>query len=101
VFAVHPRTQEAIARYGITRGGIRAVKPVGYFDMVDMARLLDRAALVMTDSGGLQKEAYFVRRYHVVRGDRVAYYGPRLEPSLDLARLARTLRHCEATPPKG
>jgi UDP-GlcNAc3NAcA epimerase len=59
VFPVHPRTQRAIARHGITLGRIRAVKPVGYIDMV---RLLDGAALVMTDSGGLQKEAYFARR---------------------------------------
>jgi UDP-GlcNAc3NAcA epimerase len=59
VFPVHPRTQQALARHGITLGPIRAVEPVGYFDM---ARLLDGAALVMTDSGGLQKEAYFARR---------------------------------------
>jgi UDP-GlcNAc3NAcA epimerase len=59
VFPVHPRTRQAIARHGVTLGCIRAVEPVGYIDMV---RLLDGAALVMTDSGGLQKEAYFARR---------------------------------------
>jgi len=56
---IHPRTRQALARTGINAGAVRIVDPVGY---IDMARLLDGAALVMTDSGGLQKEAYFARR---------------------------------------
>ncbi|MFX5476986.1 UDP-N-acetylglucosamine 2-epimerase, partial [Acinetobacter baumannii] len=49
---IHPRTRQALARTGINAGAVRIVDPVGY---IDMARLLDGAALVMTDSGGLQK----------------------------------------------
>jgi UDP-GlcNAc3NAcA epimerase len=59
VLPLHPRTRGALARHGVEAGRIRIIDPVGY---VDMARLLDGCALVMTDSGGLQKEAYFARR---------------------------------------
>ena len=59
VLPVHPRTRAALARWGVETGSISIVDPVGY---IDMARLLDGCALVMTDSGGLQKEAYFARR---------------------------------------
>jgi len=58
VFPVHPRTRQAFARFGIEPAGVRLIEPVGY---IDMHRLLAGAALVMTDSGGLQKEAYFHR----------------------------------------
>jgi UDP-GlcNAc3NAcA epimerase len=59
ILPIHPRTRQAIARQNTDLGQIRIVDPVGYIDMV---RLLDGCALVMTDSGGLQKEAYFARR---------------------------------------
>lgn len=59
VLPIHPRTRAALARSGIDTGAIRIIDPVGY---IDMARLLESCALVMTDSGGLQKEAYFARR---------------------------------------
>lgn len=59
VLPIHPRTRAALGRTGIGTGDIRIIDPVGY---IDMARLLDGCALVMTDSGGLQKEAYFARR---------------------------------------
>lgn len=59
VWPMHPRARQAVAKAGIDLGGIRAIDPVGY---IDMAGLLDGCALVITDSGGLQKEAYFARR---------------------------------------
>jgi UDP-GlcNAc3NAcA epimerase len=60
VFPVHPRTKAALARAGVAveRPGLVAIDPVGY---LDMCRLLHRAAIVLTDSGGVQKEAYFHR----------------------------------------
>ena len=60
VFPVHPRT---VARIGSDYpdwqpgGRLRLIDPVGYLDMV---RLVDSAAIVLTDSGGLQKEAFFL-----------------------------------------
>jgi UDP-GlcNAc3NAcA epimerase len=59
VLPIHPRTRQALAYNGIDTGAIRVIDPVGY---IGMAELLQGCALVMTDSGGLQKEAYFARR---------------------------------------
>jgi UDP-GlcNAc3NAcA epimerase len=58
ILPLHPRTRAAMAQHGIDAGPIRLIEPVGYLDMV---ALTDAAALVITDSGGLQKEAYFAR----------------------------------------
>ena len=59
VFPVHPRTSLALARYGLTLGPhVHATEPLGYFDMV---ALETSAALIATDSGGVQREAYFLK----------------------------------------
>ncbi|MCO5090675.1 non-hydrolyzing UDP-N-acetylglucosamine 2-epimerase [Bosea sp. (in: a-proteobacteria)] len=70
VLPVHPRTRQAIARHATRLGPIRTIDPVGYIDMV---RLLDGAKLVLTDSGGLQKEAYFARRPCVTLRDETEW----------------------------
>lgn len=59
VLPLHPRTRAAAAQFGVNLSGITVVDPVSYFHMT---QLLQGCALVMTDSGGLQKEAYFHRR---------------------------------------
>jgi UDP-GlcNAc3NAcA epimerase len=56
VFPVHPRTRKRIAEWRLDLGDILACEPLGY---LDMHRLLRSAAAVFSDSGGLQKEAYF------------------------------------------
>jgi UDP-GlcNAc3NAcA epimerase len=58
VFPIHPRTRAAAAAAGLSLAALEVVEPLGYFDM---HHLLQGAALVFTDSGGLQKEAYFHR----------------------------------------
>lgn len=58
VLPLHPRTRQALMRFGIGTQGLRLIEPLGYFDM---HRLLAGAAQVLTDSGGVQKEAYFHR----------------------------------------
>ena len=59
VFAVHPRTRARLEAAGELEGldsrGIRAVDPLGY---LDITRLVRAARAVVTDSGGLQKEAF-------------------------------------------
>ncbi len=70
VLPVHPRTRQAIACNGTHLGSIQAINPVGYIDMV---RLLDGSKLVLTDSGGLQKEAYFARRPCVTLRDETEW----------------------------
>ena len=53
---LHPRTAGYLKKYGIKVGGnIRLVKPVGY---IEMLKLEKDAPLVITDSGGVQKEAF-------------------------------------------
>lgn len=59
VLPLHPRTRDAAARFGLDFDGLTLCDPVGY---LDMARLLSGALAVYTDSGGLQKEAYFHRK---------------------------------------
>jgi UDP-N-acetylglucosamine 2-epimerase len=58
VFPVHPRTRKMIgdANCRIERH-VQLIDPVGYLDMV---ALTGAARLVLTDSGGLQKEAYWL-----------------------------------------
>jgi UDP-GlcNAc3NAcA epimerase len=60
VLPLHPRTRDSAKSAGIdfARNGVLPIDPVGY---LDMCRLLQSAAVVLTDSGGLQKEAYFHR----------------------------------------
>jgi UDP-GlcNAc3NAcA epimerase len=58
VLPLHPRTRQQIARWELDLDPIVACEPVGY---LDMQRLLRSAVAVFTDSGGVQKEAYFHR----------------------------------------
>ncbi|MBN2569773.1 MAG: UDP-N-acetylglucosamine 2-epimerase (non-hydrolyzing), partial [Deltaproteobacteria bacterium] len=73
VFPVHPRTQKAIKDAGLTdligssgsrvpgpefrKSGIKAIDPVSY---IDMLRLEGSASIILTDSGGIQKEAFWL-----------------------------------------
>ncbi len=62
VLPLHPRTRDVLARGGsgepLADSGVRCVEPVAYLEMV---RLVAGARLVLTDSGGLQKEAYWLK----------------------------------------
>jgi UDP-N-acetylglucosamine 2-epimerase (non-hydrolysing)/UDP-GlcNAc3NAcA epimerase len=57
ILPAHPRTRQAMKQMGYEPGGnLRVVEPVSYLDML----MLERNALrIFTDSGGVQKEAYF------------------------------------------
>ena len=58
VLPVHPRTRKALSNLALRPEAIRMIDPVGYLDMLNLTRW---ARAVITDSGGLQKEAYFHR----------------------------------------
>jgi UDP-N-acetylglucosamine 2-epimerase len=58
VFPVHPRTRQVMERLSIELAPhVLLIEPVGYFDMM---MLEDNARLIATDSGGVQREAYFL-----------------------------------------
>ena len=59
VFPVHPRTAGKLRDGGVDTAGLLLTDPLSYFDL---HRLVDGSELVLTDSGGLQKEAYFHRK---------------------------------------
>jgi UDP-N-acetylglucosamine 2-epimerase len=62
VFPVHPRTSKKIAALEsassqeLVPGNAKIIEPVGYLDMLVLE---ENARLILTDSGGMQKEAYF------------------------------------------
>ncbi|MCS3901417.1 non-hydrolyzing UDP-N-acetylglucosamine 2-epimerase [Methanococcus voltae] len=61
VLPLHPRTEKYLKEYGlydkVQKSNITIIKPVGYLEML----LLEKyAKKILTDSGGVQKEAYFV-----------------------------------------
>lgn len=60
VFPVHPRTRKAALQLGLGHPlkSVRSIEPVGYLDMLRLER---NARLIVTDSGGVQKEAFFYR----------------------------------------
>jgi UDP-GlcNAc3NAcA epimerase len=58
VLPLHPRTKKLLAQFGIIPEFI-PITPVGYFDVIE---LLKHCKFVMTDSGGMQKEAYFFNK---------------------------------------
>ena len=65
VFPVHPRTMESLKAAGLlqrVRKGenVRLIDPVGYHDML---RLVKDAKMIFTDSGGLQKEAFWLHTF--------------------------------------
>jgi UDP-N-acetylglucosamine 2-epimerase len=59
VFPVHPRTRHALDAHAIALpANVEATPPLGYLEML---ALLASAETIVTDSGGLQKEAYWLR----------------------------------------
>lgn len=62
VLPLHPRTK-AILEKNKLQFNIQIIDPVGYFDMLE---LLKNCNLVVTDSGGLQKEAFFNKKHCII-----------------------------------
>lgn len=58
VFPAHPRTRKALSQLGAHfKSHVKLIDPVGYFDIITLE---DNARMIATDSGGVQREAYFL-----------------------------------------
>lgn len=69
VLPLHPRTRKLIAQQRLELN-VHLIDPVGYFEMV---WLLDHSQLVLTDSGGVQKEAFFFGKACVTMRDQTEW----------------------------
>ena len=75
VFPVHPRTRNALGRMGLLRKleeseNIVLTKPLGYIDFIKMVK---HSWKVITDSGGVQREAYLLGIPCIVLRDRTEW----------------------------
>ena len=69
IVPIHPRTRKIIERNKI-KIYFTMIDPIGYFEMIE---LLKNCKLVLTDSGGMQKEAYFFNKYCVTLRDETEW----------------------------
>jgi UDP-GlcNAc3NAcA epimerase len=70
VMPLHPRTKKALSEHNIELTGVTLIEPLGYLNMV---WLLDNCSMVLTDSGGLQKEAFFFGKPCVTMRDETEW----------------------------
>jgi UDP-GlcNAc3NAcA epimerase len=71
VLPIHPRTRKKIEILGLKASdSIKIIDPVSYFEMI---YLLENCMLVMTDSGGLQKEAFFFNKPCITMRDETEW----------------------------
>jgi UDP-N-acetylglucosamine 2-epimerase len=107
VFPVHPRTRKiletihpkyaagtSLRRSGTGDGNLKLIEPVGYLDMVGLER---SARMILTDSGGIQKEAYWLRVPCVTLRDETEWVetvqaGWNIIAAADSARIVQAVR---------
>src|SRR5690606_36727860 len=70
VLPVHPRTQNIIVKLKLNTNNLTLIAPVGYLEMLWM---LSHCELVVTDSGGVQKEAFFMGKACITMRDQTEW----------------------------
>ncbi|MEQ8197847.1 MAG: UDP-N-acetylglucosamine 2-epimerase (non-hydrolyzing) [Clostridiaceae bacterium] len=71
ILPLHPRTQKYIKEYDLKlNSNIEIIEPVGYLDMLGLEML---AKKIVTDSGGVQKEAYFMDKPCITMRDETEW----------------------------
>jgi UDP-GlcNAc3NAcA epimerase len=69
VLPLHPRTKSILEKHSI-QPKITLIDPVGYYSMLE---LLKNCSMVVTDSGGLQKEAFFNKKHAIIARDETEW----------------------------
>ena len=99
VFPIHPRTKERLKENGISLNGtnIRTIDPVGY---IEMLALLKNAKIAITDSGGLQKEAFWSKTPCITIRDRTDWIetvdlGVNFITDVDPAKINQALKYIQ------
>ena len=70
ILPLHPRTKKVLKDLNIDISNLMIIEPVGYLEMV---WLIANSRLVITDSGGLQKEAYFFNKFCITLRDETEW----------------------------
>ena len=101
VFPVRPRTMERLKAAGLLQRvrkaeNVRLVDPVGYHDML---RLVKDARVIFTDSGGLQKEAFWLHTFCITLREKTEWVetvqlGANILVGSDRERIVRNAREC-------
>jgi UDP-GlcNAc3NAcA epimerase len=102
VLPVHPRTRERLRAFALTLpANVHGIAPVGYLDMLALEA---GSALILTDSGGVQKEAYYLEVPCVTLRDETEWVetvdaGCNMLAGADPARIEGAVRHMLARLP--
>jgi UDP-GlcNAc3NAcA epimerase len=71
ILPLHPRTRKIIAKNGFQlNSNIKVIEPVGYFEMLELEL---NCMCIITDSGGVQKEAYFMKKPCITLRDQTEW----------------------------
>lgn len=97
LFPIHPRTKKVLAGAGITvNGNVRPTEPLGYLDMISLER---HARKILTDSGGVQKEAFYFKVPCVTLREKTEWpetveLGANLIVGTDVQRIREAVQTC-------
>lgn len=71
ILPIHPRTKKYIDSYGLEfNNNITLINPIGYLDMINLEM---NAEKIVTDSGGVQKEAFFMKKPCITMRDETEW----------------------------
>lgn len=99
VVPLHPRTKARLEKEAI-KTNFRIIDPIGYLDMV---QLVSNSNLVLTDSGGLQKEAYFFGKFCITMREQTEWvelvdHGVNILTGSDKAKILKAFEHFSNLP---
>ena len=108
VFPMHPRTRLRISEFGLNDQvdaleNVQLIDPLGYLEFLD---LMSRAAVVVTDSGGIQEETTFLKVPCLTLRDSTerpvtVELGTNRLLALDPSAVVEAFREVRANPPSG